>query len=289
MLYHIMLLIPAVLWGTLGIFVRNIGLPTMQIVLYRTILASISLVIIFCFSKKKIDKKALKSQFIKLFLSGVAIGFGWVALFEAYKQTSVAVATVVYYLAPAMVIAASPLVYKERLSTNKILGLLAALVGMALVSFSAGVGEVSLYGILLSLVGAAFYAGVTLVNKSIQGMDGFQISMVEMLCAVAVLLPYTLFFTSDSLILPDTTSLLNLVFIGVVHTGIGYGLYFTAVQKLPAQRSAMFSFADPFTALIVSVTVLGESMTWMQALGGALILGGAMVAELWRKKVDVSK
>ncbi|MFI3312329.1 MAG: DMT family transporter [Eubacteriales bacterium] len=288
MLYNLMLLIPAILWGTLGIFVRNIDLPTMQTVFYRTVLASISLVIIFYLSKKKLDKKALKSQFFKLMVAGIAIGFNWVALFEAYKQTSVGVATVVYYLAPAMVIAASPFCYKERLTANKILGLLAAILGMMLVSFSAGVGDVSLAGIALAFGGAVLYAGITLVNKSIKGMDGFQVSMVELLCAVPVLFLYTALFTTDGWIMPDTTSLINLVIVGAFHTGICYGLYFSAVQKVPAQTAAMYSFADPFTALLVSVTVLGEAMTWMQVGGAVCILGGAMVAELYRGKRGAS-
>lgn len=142
--------------------------------------------------------------------------------------------------------------------------------------------------IACGFVGATLYAGITLVNKSIKGLDGFQVSMVEMLCAVAVLLPYTVVFTTDSWAIPDTTSVVNLVLIGVLHTGVAYGMYFSAVQKVPAQRAAIYSFADPFTALIISATVLGESMTWVQVTGAVLILGGAMVAELSHKKQDVS-
>ena len=282
---YLLLIFPAVMWGTLGAFVRVIPLSSTQIALFRTILASATLIIIYIIRKNKINKIELQRNLPKFFLAGTAMAFNWIALFEAYKLTSVSVATVVYYLAPAFVIAASPFCFKEKLTVNKIIGLLAALVGMACVSLSAGIGEVSILGIVLALGGAILYAVVTLTNKSIHSLSGYESAMFELTIAAIVLISYSIVLTNDTWETPSGIGLGSLVMIGVFHTGICYAMYFTAVQRVKAQTSAIFSFADPFAALFVSVFILQEELMLIQFFGAVLIIGGAMVAELWSPKV----
>ncbi len=278
---YFMLIFPAVMWGTLGAFVRQISLTSTQIALVRTILAAITLTALYFLGNRRIDPTHLRRNLPRLAVAGCAMAFNWIALFEAYQLTSVSVATVVYYLAPAIVIAASPLLYKEKLTPHKIAGLCGALLGMGCVSLSAGVGEISFQGILMAFGGACLYATVVLCNKGVTGMGGFRTSLVEFYFAILVLVPYALFFTQESWMMPDVKGVLCLLVIGVFHTGICYGMYFTAVQRVKAQTTAICSFADPFSALFVSVFLLGESMTAIQVFGAVLIIGGAMVAELW--------
>ena len=282
---YLLLIFPAVMWGTLGAFVRVIPMSSTKIALIRTILASVTLIIIYIIRKNKINKIELRRNLPKLFLAGTAMAFNWIALFEAYKLTSVSVATVVYYLAPAFVIAASPFFFKEKLTVNKIIGVLAALGGMACVSLSAGIGDVSILGIILALGGAILYTVVTLTNKSIHTLTGYESAMFELAIAAIVLIPYSEVFTNDTWEVPNEIGLVSLVMVGVFHTGICYAMYFTAVQRVKVQTSAICSFADPFAALFVSVFILQEELMAIQFLGAVLIIGGTMVAELWNPRV----
>ncbi len=277
------------MWGSLGIFVNYIEVSSVQIALARTVLASITLLVIFIGRKQKLDIKAIKNNKLKLILAGFCMGFNWVALFEAYKQTSVSVATVVYYLAPAIVIAFSPIFFKEKLKFNKIIGLILAIVGMVFVSFSAGVGQVSITGVRLAFIGAVIYAVILISNKSIKGISGFEVAMIELMIAAVVLFVYSVFVSKETFAVPDSLSIVNLIIIGVFHTGICYGLYFTAVQRLRAQTSAICSFADPLSALLISAIFLGEFMSILQIIGAILIIGGAMFAEIYKAKEKLNE
>ncbi len=280
-MYYWMLLVPAILWGTLGVFVGWVAMTATQIAAIRTVLAGLFLGIFFLFRKKKLEKGVFKKYWKRLFLTGVLIGANWIGLFAAYSISSVSVATVLYYLAPAIVIGLSPFVFKERLTAPKLVGLVAALGGMACVSFSAGVGQVSIWGILLAVFAACCYAGVTMLNKPIRGMGGLEITMFEMFFAMAVVVPYAIFIAPEPWVMPDTRGILSLLFIGIVLTGVCYAFYFTAVQHLKAQTTAICSFADPLASLLIAALVLGDRLTLLQWIGAVLILGGAMVAELW--------
>ena len=72
-----------------------------------------------------------------------------------------------------------------------------------------------------------------------------------------------------------------MICLGVVNTGLGYYLYFSGVQRLSAQSVSICGYMEPFTALALSAILLGESLTVLQWLGAACILGGVALSELW--------
>lgn len=71
-----------------------------------------------------------------------------------------------------------------------------------------------------------------------------------------------------------------LLIVRLVHTGVTYCMYFSALKDLPGQEAAILSYIDPLVAVIVSVLILGESMTILQFIGGVLFLGFT----LWNEK-----
>jgi len=78
----------------------------------------------------------------------------------------------------------------------------------------------------------------------------------------------------------------SLLIVGVVHTGINYCLYFSALKSLPGQEAAILSYIDPLVAVVVSVTVLSEPLSAMQIVGGVLILGFTLLNEINIKRVS---
>lgn len=276
------LLLSMIIFGTVGIFRRYIPLPSGFIAFSRGLTGFVFLAAFMALRKRKFDFGKIKEKFFVLCLSGGLMGFNWIMLFESYNHTSVATATLCYYMAPVFVIAVSPFLFGEKIGKKKAFCILCAVLGMVLVSgiFESSFGGISeLKGILLGIGAAALYASVVIINKKIPEVPAFEKTVVQLGSAAAVILPYVVFAEE---VLPEDFTALSvtmLIIVGVLHTGIAYILYFGSVGSLSAQTTALFSYVDPAVAIILSGTLLGEGMTLYGALGAVLIIGGAMLGE----------
>lgn len=275
------------LFGTIGIFVRYIDLPSSIIALARGFIGTIFLLLLVNLQGRGVDKNAVKANFKMLCLSGACVGFNWILLFEAYRYTTVATATLSYYMAPVFVMLASPFVVGERLSLLKSFCVAMALGGMVLVSgvLQGGSEGVTMLGILYGLGAASLYAIVVLLNKFIHDIDGYDLTIMQLGTAALVLFPYTLFTENFGQMHPDTVSLLLLAFVGIVHTGFNYSLYFSSLQQLQAQTAALLSYLDPVVAIILSTVLLGEHMDWLSGVGAAMVLGSTLLQELYSRRM----
>ena len=269
-----------VIFGTIGLVRRYIDLPSSFIALARAVIGTVFLLGVVALTKKKPDWAGIRKNGLVLVLSGAFLGFNWVFLFESYRCTSVATATLCYYMAPILVILASPLL-KETLSPRKLLCVAAALVGIVLVSGVAdsGFDSGNLPGILFGLAAALFYACVMLLNKKISLSSAYDKTIVQLAVAAAVLLPYVLLTEDLSAAAFTPVSTVLLVTAGILHTGIAYALYFGAMGQLKAQTTALYSYIDPVLAIVISAAVLGEPMTVFSVAGAVLILGAAFLSE----------
>ena len=282
-----MLIVSMTIFGTIGLFVRNIPLPSGEIALYRAVLAAILIGGFLLVTKQKIPFKKIKKEIPILVLSGVAMGFNWILLFEAYKYTTVSVATLSYYFAPVIVTVACPILFKEKMGMKQWICFIMSTVGIVLIT---GIGDTSqssdnIKGILFGLGAAALYATVILLNKFTKTVDGIHRTFMQFISAIAVLVPYVLLTDGINLKTLPKKGWVFLLVIGIVHTGITYCLYFSSLKELPGQKAAILSYIDPLVAVLVSVLVLKETMTPMQAVGGILILGFTLWNEITPKKV----
>lgn len=273
-------LLAMTIFGTIGLFVKFIELPSTVIALSRGALGTLFLLLVLKLLKRRINTATVKSNFKHLVIAGVALGLNWIFLFEAYRLTSVATATLAYYMAPIILILLSPILLHERIPLGKWICVICALFGMSLIS---GVWEgsenVALDGITMGLIAACFYASVVINNKFLKGLDPYDSSIVQLAVAAIVLLPYVLFTVDFSVLKPDTTTIGLTLAVGILHTGVAYWLYFSALPKLEAARIAVFSYIDPAIAILLSVFVLMEPMTTEGVIGAVLILGAALASE----------
>ena len=264
-----------VIFGTLAPFVRNIGVSSGELALYRAVMGA-GLIGIYLLAKKKNPfSGGLKREILLLLLSGGAMGINWILLFQAYRYTSVSTATLCYYFAPVIVTALSPVLFRERLTRKQLFCFAMATLGLVLITgleYPAE-GSANLTGILFGLGAAVFYAAVILLNKYIRSTAGIQRTFLQFLAAIVTLIPYVAATGGVTLSRLDSTGWMCLLVVGILHTGITYCLYFSSLKALPGQRAAILSYIDPLVAVLISVTVLREPMTWQQALGGGLILG----------------
>lgn len=266
------------IFGTIGIFRSYLPLSGAAIACARGVLGVAFLLVLMLLLGKKFRWGAVKTKLPLLCLSGAAIGFNWVLLFEGYNY-SVPLATVAYYMAPVLVILASGLV-GERITPRKLCCALAAAGGMVLVS---GIGG-SLMGILFGLGAAVLYASVMLMNRKMDGIGAYERTVVQLGVAAVVVLPYVLLSGGFGLEALDGLGWLLLVTVGIVHTGVAYALYFGAMGSLKAQTVAVLSYLDPVLAIALSAVVLGQKMGLWQTIGAVLVLGSALISELPERK-----
>ncbi len=273
-------LLAMAIFGTIGLFVKFIDLPSTVIALSRGALGTLFLFVVVQFMRRRMDTESIKRNFKHLLIAAVALGFNWIFLFEAYRLTSIATATLAYYMAPVILILLSPLILKERVGLAKWICVICALIGMSLIAgIWEGSDQIALSGIAMGLLAACFYATIVINNKFLNGLNPYDSAIVQLGIAALVLLPYVAFtvdFTSLSL---DTQTIGLTLIVGIVHTGVAYWLYFSALPKLEAARIAIFSYIDPAIAILLSVFVLMEPITTAGVIGAVLILGAALTSE----------
>lgn len=276
-----MLVASMIIFGTLGIFVRNISVSSGELALYRAILAALLIAAYLLVTKQRIPLANIKKEVPLLLASGVAMGINWILLFEAYKYTTVSVATLSYYFAPVIVTVVCPILFKEKLTGKQIICFVMSTLGLVLIT---GIGDVGkgndFIGILFGLGAAVFYATVILLNKFIKNVEGIHRTFLQFLAAIVVLIPYVLMTSGVTLGNLKGIGWVNLLIVGLIHTGVTYCMYFSSLKELPGQKAAILSYIDPLVAVLISVTILGESMTLWQVIGGILILGFTLWNEI---------
>ena len=277
-----MMVTAMVTFGTLALFVRKISVSSGELALYRAVMATLMLGAYFLISGQRIDFRAIRKELPLLLISGMAMGINWILLFEAYRYTTVSVATLSYYFAPVIVTLACPILFKEKMGVKQWICFAMSTLGIVLIT---GIGDLSggdthLIGILFGFGAAVLYASVILLNKFIKGVAGIQRTFLQFVAAVVILLPYVLCTGGFHLTTMDGIGWVNLLIVGIVHTGITYCLYFSSLKDIPGQEAAILSYIDPLVAVAVSVFLLGEQMTAQQLIGGTLILGFTLWNEI---------
>lgn len=273
------------IFGTIGLFVKNIDLSSSEIALTRGFIGGFTLILATIFLKKKISFRAIKDNLYLLIFSGLAVGLNWIFLFQGYKYTSISNATLSYYFAPVFVTILAPFILKEKLTLSKFLCVLMALIGMFCIVGVDGVeGGKDLLGIAYGLLAAGFYASVILMNKFLKGIESIEITVIQLLSATITLLPYVLYVEGTGIFSVSSYSIPYILILGIVHTGVAYLLYFSSLQELKGQTIAVLSYIDPVFAVIISAVVLKEQLGILQIIGGILILGSSFLSEFLNRK-----
>ena len=279
----VMLVSSMLIFGTIGVFRRFIPVPSAFLAFSRGLLGGLCILLFLRLKKRKAEGRLPRRTLLGLIVSGALIGINWILLFEAYNHTTVAVATLCYYMQPTIVMLLSPLVFREKLTAKKAACAAVAILGMVLVSGvvgGSGTQGSSFRGVLLGLGAAVFYSAVVIMNNMIAGVDPWRKTYIQLLSAGLVMVPYLLLTggVDPGSFTPLTVVLLLVV--GIVHTGIAYVLYFGSMDGLRVQSVAILSYIDPVSALLFSAILLQEPLSLLNIVGAVMIIGSAVVSEL---------
>lgn len=283
---YIKMILAMVIFGTIGVFRRYTTYPSGFLAMTRGILGA-AFVLAYKMLAKRNNTGIEKRKLIIIIVSGALIGINWMFLFEAYNYTTVAQATMSYYMAPTIMIILAAIFLKEKLTGVRIISILIAMVGMLMVSGVIDSNHQTMEldrGIILGLIAAAIYAVVVILNKISPVEDIYTKTVIQLFSAGIIIIPYILITGQAAQVQFDMVAIINTLIMGLVHTGIAYVFYFGAMQSLPAQTTAILSFLDPVSAVIISVAFLKEDMTVFTVAGTVLILLSAIIQEIKIKK-----
>ena len=275
-----------VLYGTIGLFLRHVSLPSEIVVLFRGIIGSAFILSYLKLTDRHINITAIKNNALWLILSGIFLGLNWGFLFAAYMHTTIAIASLCNYTAPLIVILIAPIVLHEPLNKKKLPCVAAAFIGIILVSgawegASEGVETAgNLSGILLGLTSALCFVGLVICNRKIINISSFDKAVVQLAVSALTILPYVLINNRSAAALNwDMKSILIILTLGIVQTGIAYCFYFSGLGSLPVQTIAVLGYLEPVVSVICSSVFLHESMGITGWIGAILILGAAVISE----------
>jgi len=270
------------IYGTIGWAVHYIDLPSEVVVLLRGLIGVAFIALVTRIAKGRIDTAAIRSNFGWLAASGIFLGLNWVFLFAAFRATTVAVATLFNYMAPIILIVIAPIVLREPRSMKKLACAAVALIGVVFVSGlpESGFEGVNALGIGLALAGAMCFVGVVLCNKRMGRVAAFERAMMQLAFASLAALPFVLVNNWGATFSPNTLTIVLVIVLGVVHTGVAYCLYFYAFDKLSAQTIAVLGYVEPGVSVLVSAFALGEPLTILGWIGAVLIIGAAASSEV---------
>jgi len=277
------------MFGSNGIVASAIALPSSEVVLTRTLLGALLLVAALAVSNHRSGARLASldhpRQAASLAVSGAALGISWIFLFAAYRLIGVGVATLAYYIGPVIVMALSPVLFREHLTPVKLMGFAAVVAGAFLVVAQGGAGSINPAGLALGGMAALMYAAMVVFSKRASDVGGVEAATIQIVASFAAVAVYSVATgqlpAASALVSADLPAVLTL---GLVNTGLGCYLYFSAMGDLPVQRVAVFGYLEPLSAVVLSALVLGEAMGPVRILGAALIIGGAASCELFGNK-----
>ncbi len=280
MSYRLQFIGNMILIGSVPLLVVNVGLSSVAITQWRTLIGCIFLFSLSLIGKKAVDWAAIRKSWKPLLCSGICLAGNWILLFESYQTISVGVAIIICYAAPVLVFILSPLLFGTKTTKSEVIGIIASAAGVVLMNLSGQLGGATGTSLILPILASVCYAGVLITGRFIEGVSGRDITLVQMLISFVIATLYSSLRMGRFMEIPVGLDWLLILVMGILHTSIGYMLFFHLIKKIPSQEFALLSYVEPASALVFSAVFLKERLVWFQILGAILVFGGVIYAQL---------
>lgn len=276
-------LIALLLFGSNGIVAGMIDLNSYKIVMFRTLIGSVFLIVLYLITNRKITFYKYLRSFLFLVLSGISMGVSWLFLYEAYQQIGVSIASLGYYCGPVIVMALSPLIFKEKLTKQKVISFVVVFAGIVLVNANAVHEKHTGFGVFCAFMSALMYSCMVLFNKKAEDIKGFENATLQLFIAFLSVFIFTVFKQGLSFHI-QSEDIIPLIFLGLINTGLGCYLYFSSIGDIHVHTVAILGYLEPLSAVIFSAIFLKERMLVIQIIGAVFIITGAVFAEIRGKQ-----
>ena len=268
-----------VLYGTIGLFLRYVSLPSEVVALCRGIIGSSFILVYLRLKGLSPDRAAIRKNLKWLLLSGVSLGLNWIFLFAAYMNTTVAIASLCNYMAPVIVILIAPALLHEPVERKKLPYVAAAFAGIVLVSGVSGGSVGNISGVFMGLAAALGFVGIIICNRQLKDIRDLDRACVQLMVSALTILPYVLVRNAGTQLDVDLRSVLIILMLGIVQTGLAYCFYFSGMGSLPVQTIAVLGYLEPVVSVLCSVIFLQEAIGAAGWVGVVMVLGAAVLCE----------
>lgn len=276
----ILYLISLVIMGSHGIIAHFISLSSIEIVFLRTFIGSIVLILVSLLHREKYSCLRNPHDVIFLLLSGLTLGAGWIFLFEGYNLVGVSISTILYYLGPMIAMVLSPFFYNEKLTFEKIIGVIIVFIGVLLLNPSFSGDSSKLFGLFCGFMSGLLYAVTVLLNKKIKTATGIENTTCQLVSSFFLVSIFMLLTTGIHIKITGF-EWIPVLWIGVINTGLSCFFYYSTIPNLPISTIAIFSYLDPVSAVILSTLILKEELQLLQVFGIILVISGAFFSQMY--------
>ncbi len=277
-----------VLFGTIGTISRFVSVPTAYMCCARSFIgAAVLLLFLWKLYGRMPDIQALMDNLGLVIFAGIMNGLNWLLIFEGFRRTTVAIASICYYTEPIFLLISAPLFFGEKITPRKVICIAVCFAGMVLVSdpLSGTVDAAGLKGIAFSVMAAIAYTANVIATKKMRNISSVDVTVWELLIAGIVLLIYILFSSGAGPVSWSIKDMSLIALLGVVHTGFGYAVYYSSVRKIRADTASVLGYIDPVTSGMLSIVLLGEAMAPSTAAGAVLILAASFIGPSKRESI----
>jgi DME family drug/metabolite transporter len=272
-----------VLWGTVGVSAQlayrlDSGLAPLTIGFYRLLVAAAAMIALQVSDPRTrvVLRGTSRHAWLGALLAGVLLGGYQACYFGAVRGIGVSLATLVTLgLAPVLVTLGASL-RGRRPSRRALAGLIAALIGLALLlGLPDAHSDDRRPGFLLAVGSAVGYAGLTLLGRWLSVRLGpSHLNLVGFVTGALVLLPFAL---AAGPTIADARAVLPLVYLGVVPTVAAYSLFFTGVRTVQPGVASTLTLVEPVTATVLAAVLLGDQLSSSAIVGGTLLISAVAV------------
>lgn len=274
-------LISLIIMGSNGIVASFLPLNSYEIIFIRTFIGSIVLITTCIIKKEKFLCLRHKEDVVNLIFSGLALGGGWIFLFEGYRIIGVSISTLLYYCGPMLAMLISPIFYKEKLTIPKIIGAIIVFIGIILLNGKLAGDPTKYFGIFCGIMAGLSYMFILIFNKKIKYATGIENTTCQLVVSFILVTIYMLFNGGIHIVL-NGIDWIPALWIGLINTSVSCLFYYSTIIKLPMSTVAICSYLDPVSAVLLSALILHESLSIIQIVGVVFVIGGAAFSQLYK-------
>ena len=268
-----------IIWGSNGVIANLVSIHPLVIVFFRVFLAVIALGF-FLLIRQRTDLLKLNQKGRSLIGLGLLLALTWSMLFAALQALPIGIAVLLNYLAPVLVAILAPIILKEQVTKQSVLGLSISLFGIILVSgITEGFLIFNISGIGFGLIAAITYAMFIVLSKQVlKKVSCEALAFYTYLVAAIVLSPVPLYFGFTL----EVSDLIFLLILGVVNTAFAVTLYFYGLNLVRAQDAAVLAYIEPVSAMMFGFIFLFQVFTPIAIIGGVMIISAGIIVSAER-------
>lgn len=280
-LLYLMPIISGAMWGSAGIFVRKLtelGMNSYTVVSVRVVLAVLILAVWLGIYDKNLLKIKLKDLWI--FVAGGVVGmFGLNICYNfAISELSLSLAAVLLSLSPVFVLFMAAILFKEKITSKKVICMTIAIVGCVLASGvleSASTMRWSVKGIIVGTIGAFFYGLYGIISKTAmeRGYHAFTTTFYCLFMVMLVVIPLTNWKLVTDVVVANPVEMSVFLLIHSLCTSVlPYILYTFSIKYIDAGMASILASGEPVAAMIFGVIFFSEIPTVLSVVGIVLVI-----------------